>query len=216
MPVNLSEFISDRFSCTACHQYTSTEDSSSILQLHVSELIQRSLNSYLKWNFLSDENEFFCNICFSKNQALADHEISKEGVNGFNQAVTKDITKISHSPTLSVLVTLDEDIVGHKMFNLIATVNYTGNFARGYYTSFVKSTLSWFHCNDAAVIPSNETAVNKDTSYIFFYKNVSWEYEEKESGKLWVSECWSLQEFCIPCLCLAADTFLTCILPSIF
>ena len=64
-------------SSTACHQYTSTEDSPSILQLPVSELIQKSLNSYLKSNFLSGENEFFCNTCSSNNQALADHEISK-------------------------------------------------------------------------------------------------------------------------------------------
>ena len=63
----------------------------------------------------------------------------------FNQAVTKDISKISCNPTLTVLVTLDEDIIGLG-FNLIATINHSGNLARGHYTSFIKSTSpSWFH-----------------------------------------------------------------------
>ena len=135
-------------------------------------------NSYLESNFLSGVNEFFCNISFSNSQALTDPEISKVGdcliiqvkrFLVFNHAVTKDITKISCTPTLTVPVTLDEDIVDHKKFNLTATINHTGNLARGHYTSY-KSTSSWFHCNDAAVIPSNETAVNNATSYIFSTK----------------------------------------------
>ena len=92
----------------------------------------------------------------------------------FNQAVPKDINKISCNPTLTVSVTLDEDIVGHKKLNIIATINHSDNLAREHYTFFMKSTSSsWFHCNDAAVIPSKETALNNDTSYIFFYKNIS-------------------------------------------
>ena len=67
--------IRQSISCTACQQYTATKDSSSILQLPVSELTQRYLNSYFDSNFLSGENEFFCNICSSNNQALADQEI---------------------------------------------------------------------------------------------------------------------------------------------
>ena len=89
----------------------------------------------------------------------------------FNQGVTKNITKISSTPTLTVPVTLDEDIVGYRKFNIIATINHTVNLARGHYTSFIKSISSWFHCNDAAAIPSNETAVNNDTFYIFFLQN---------------------------------------------
>ena len=119
-------------------------------------------------------------------------------------------------PPLTVPVTLNEDIVGHKNFNPIATINHSGNLARGHYTSFIKSassssssSSSWSHCNGAAVIPSNETAQNNETSYIFFYKNMSWEYEKIGRGELRVSECWTLQEFCISPLCIAAGIFLT-------
>ena len=191
-------------------------------------MIQRSLNAYLESHFLSDKNEFFCNICSSNNQALADQEISKVGdyliiqvkrFLVFNQAVTKDISKISCIPTLTVPVTLDEDIVGHNKFNLFSTINHSGNLARGHYTSFIKSasssSLSWFHCNDAAVIPSNETALNNNTFYTFSYKNMSWEYEKIGRRELWVHRCWSLQEFCIPALCIAGIV-LTCVLIWIF
>ena len=83
--------------------------------------------------------------------------------------MTKDISKISCNPTLTVPVTLDEDIVGHKKFSVIATINYSGNLAREHYTCSIKSASSlWFHCNDAAVIPSNEAALNNYSSYIFF------------------------------------------------
>ena len=94
--------------CIACQRYTSTEDSSSILQLPVSESIQRSLNAYLESNLLSDKNEFFCDIRPPNNQALADQDISKVGdylikqakrFLVFNQAVTKDESKISCTPT---------------------------------------------------------------------------------------------------------------------
>ena len=44
-----------------------------------------------------------------------------------NQAGTKDVSKISCTPTVTVSVTLVEDIVGHKSFQLIATVNHSAN-----------------------------------------------------------------------------------------
>ena len=75
------------------------------------------------------------------------------------------VPHISFTPNLTVPVTLDEDIVGNKKFNLIA------NLARGHYTSFIKSaSASWFHCVDAAFIPSNKTALNNGTSYVFSTK----------------------------------------------
>ena len=66
-------------------------------------------------------------------------------------------------------MTLDEDTVDRKEFNLIGTINHSGNLARKHYTALIKSTSSsWFPCGDVAVIPSKETALNNDTSYIFF------------------------------------------------
>ena len=197
-------------------------DSSSVFQLSVSGSIQMYLNAYLESNFLSDKNEFSCNICSSNNQPLADQKISKVGNDliiqvmcflVFNQGLTKDITKLFCITNVTVPVTLDDhNIVGHKKFNLIATINHWGNLPRGHYTSLIKyasSSSSWFHCND-------ETVLNNGISYIFFYKYMSWKYEKIGRGELWVSKCWSLQEFCIPVICIAAGIFLTCVLAWIF
>ena len=79
--------------------------------------------------------------------------------------------KISCAPTLTVPVTLEEDIVSHEKFNLIAAMNHSGNLTRRHYTFLVKSTpSSWFHCNEDTVKPSKEAALNSDTSYIFSMK----------------------------------------------
>ena len=76
---SIRSHIKQTISCTACQQYTSAEYSSSILQLPVSESIQRFLTSYLESNFLSCKNHFFCNTCSSNNQPLADQGMSKVG-----------------------------------------------------------------------------------------------------------------------------------------
>ena len=46
-----------------------------------------------------------------------------------NQPVTKNISKISSTPTVTVSVILVEHIVGHKRFNLNATINCSANWA---------------------------------------------------------------------------------------
>ena len=139
MALNLLEFISDLF-----------------------RSIPRSLSSYLESILLISANDFFCKISSWNSQALADQEICKNGdylliqvkCFVFNQVVTKDVGKIPHTSSLTVLVTIDEYIVDHKKVNLIATINHSGKLARGHYSSFIK--LKWskhFPCNNAAVIP---------------------------------------------------------------
>ena len=45
-----------------------------------------------------------------------------------NQAGTKDINKISCTPTVAVSVTLDGEINGQKKFNLITTITHSPNW----------------------------------------------------------------------------------------
>ena len=91
----------------------------------VSESTQSSLNSYLESNLLSSKNNPFFNQALAD---LADLEISivhdyliiqVKRFLGLNQAVTQDINKTTCTPTLTVAVTLDEEIVGHKKFILL-------------------------------------------------------------------------------------------------
>ena len=68
---------------------------------------------------MTGESDFFCSICSSNNQAVATQETFKladyliiqvKRFLVFNQAVTKDINKISCTPTVTVSVTLEKDI----------------------------------------------------------------------------------------------------------
>ena len=90
------------------------------------------------------------------------------------------------------------------------------NFLSGKNEFFCNFCSIMVSLNDAAFIFWNETALSNDISHVFFCKNVSWEYQKKGRGNLWVSECWSLQDFCIPAVCIAAGIYLACFLASIF
>ena len=77
----------------------------------------------LKIEFIEWQNEFFFNFSSSNIQVLADQEISKVDycliIQGkcflvFAPGSDMDISDICYTPTLTVPVTLDEDIVGQK------------------------------------------------------------------------------------------------------
>ena len=133
MPVNLLEFISNRLSFA--------QHANSILQVKTHLLFSRCLL----------QSQFRVNS--SNNKALADQEISKvadyliiqlKRFLVFGQAVTKDIIRISCNPSQTVPVALDKDIVGHKKFNLIATISYSGNLNWG--------QIFWLGCSTILVL----------------------------------------------------------------
>ena len=106
--------------------------------------------SRLKIKFIEWQNEFFCNFSSSNIKVLADQEISKVDycliIQGkcflvFTPGSNMDISDTCYTPTLTVSVTLDEDIVGQNEFNQITTTD-SGNLARTHYTFFIKSTSS--------------------------------------------------------------------------
>ena len=77
----------------------------------------------LKIELIEWQNEFFFNFSSSNIQVLADQEISKVDycliIQGkcflvFAPGSDMDISDICYTPTLTVPVTLDEDIVGQK------------------------------------------------------------------------------------------------------
>ena len=112
--------------------------------------VDSNLKVDLKSNLLSGKMIFFCNFSSSNIKVLADQEISKVDycliIQGkcflvFTPGSNMDISDICYTPTLTVSVTLDEDIVGQNEFNQITTTD-SGNLARTHYTFFIKSTSS--------------------------------------------------------------------------
>ena len=167
--------------CNTCFNDSSNEESSSLLQLAVSNSIQTALNSSLETETLSGDNSIYCNFCCSLKSASVVPAFSEVGrylviqlkrfVSHDNQ-VLKDMKHVQCTPNISVPVK-DNEVTFHKHYHLIATINHTGSLTRGHYTAFIKipNSKSWLHCNDAAVLRANENKVNNTSSYIYFYES---------------------------------------------
>ena len=138
------------------------------------------MGSFLKTEYLSDENKFFCNFCKSLQPAFMEHEFSSIGrflivqlkrFLNLNGSVTKDIRKVKCSPDISIPIQVEEEVMCPKKYRLIATINHSGNLDKGHYTAHTKlSTSNWLHCNDAAVVPCQTSAIDSFTIYILFFE----------------------------------------------
>ena len=132
--------------CNACFNDSSNEESSSLLQLAVSNSIQTALNSSLETETLSGDNSVYCNFCCSLKSASMVSAFSEVGhypviqlkrfVSHDNQ-VLKDIKHVQCTPNISVPVK-DNEVMYQKHYHLIATISHTGNLNLGHYTSFKK------------------------------------------------------------------------------
>ena len=86
--------------------------------------------------------------------------------------MSKNVKKVFWNESLEIPVVIESDVTYSKRFNLIATINHSGNLRHSHYTAYIKCPLSskWFHCNGSAVILTSEAAVNNTSSYICFYQ----------------------------------------------
>jgi len=126
--------------CNSCLQSSITEDPLMILQLPVTSSIQDSVDSFLKPEELTNNNMYFCNVCGSHQEAVLEHEFSRLGdfliiqlkrFLNFSNVVTKDNKSVFCDPLIKVPVVVDNEIITHKSYKLIATVNYSGDLHRG-------------------------------------------------------------------------------------
>ena len=172
--------IKNTVTCNSCLLSNIQEDPCKILQLPVSTSVQQSMNSFLQPEELQNDNLYFCNVCSSLQPGLLEHEVSKLGdiliiqlkrFLSFGTSVSKDTKAVKCEKQIKIPITVDTDIIFHKTFSLFAVVNHSGTLQRGHYTALVNNlpTSTWFHCNDAAVIPSKQD-VSEELAYILFYK----------------------------------------------
>ena len=167
--------------CSTCQNESISEDTSSLLQLPVSNTIQAALNSFLQPEILTEDNSFYCNFCSALKSASVVPAFTEVGhylviqlKRFFNHGdqVIKDIKHVKCSPTISVPLK-DNEVTYEKHFHLVATINHTGNINRGHYTSYIRlpNSDSWLHCNDAAVVKVADSKVNNTSSYIYFFES---------------------------------------------
>ena len=176
----LNYSLQNEITCNTCMETNINEETSSILQLPVSETVQRSLSDSLKSEELSGDSSYYCNRCSAYKTAFAEHSFAKVGeyliihlkrFNNEGSNISKNIQKVVCTPDLVVPV-VHNDIKLQIKYRLLATINHTGSLQRGHYTSFINSGGSdkWFFCNDAAILDSPKARVNNSSSYICFYE----------------------------------------------
>ena len=173
----LSTYTRQHITCTACQQISTSEESTTLFQLPVSDSVQNSFDSFLKPDSVDN---FYCNICSKHQPAIIDHEFSRIGnylilqlkrFTGLPNAVRKNIQKVVCTPQLVIPVIVDTEIKYNMHFNLVATINHTGNLKQGHYTAYIKNaSTSWSHCNDSAVLPTSKSMLDNTSSYLFFFE----------------------------------------------
>ena len=168
--------------CNKCNQINLKEEPTSILQVPVEANLQSSLNAFLAPESLRGGNSYYCNICQSSEPADVCQNICSVGKFLILQTkrflhhgsyLAKHLQKIACSSPLHVPVLNGDDSIKNEKYKLLATVNHTGSLDRGHYTAYIRRQQdSWLHCNDAAVVLSEESKVNNDSSYVYFYEKI--------------------------------------------
>ena len=111
---------------------------------------------------------------------MAFHQPQVEWPSTSHNALSKNIDKVVCTPPLEIPVIVDSDIRYNKRFNLVATINHTGNLRQGHYTAYIKNaSTTWLHCNDSAVLPTSKSMLDNTSSYLLFFE-AGWECEGRE------------------------------------
>ena len=151
----------NEITCNTCFNDSSNEESSSLLQLAMSNSIQTTVNSSLQVETLSGDNPVCCNFYFPLKSAFVVRAFSKVGrylviqlkrfVSHHNQVI-KDIKHVQC--TLKISVPVKENEVSYqKYYHLIDQIlSIILETKVEVITSFIKipTSKSWLHCNDAA------------------------------------------------------------------
>ena len=122
--------LSYEITCNTCFSDSSNEESSSLLQLAVSNSTQKALNFSLEIETLSGDNSIYYKFCCSLKSASVVPAFSEVGcylviqlkhfVSHDNQ-VLKDIKHVQCTPNISVPVK-DNEVAYQKHYHLIATI----------------------------------------------------------------------------------------------
>ena len=93
--------------------------------------------------------------------------------------LVKDETLVSCTQSqmgqyLTVLITIEDEVLFINKYSLIAAINHSGTLSRGHYCTCIKDLHSpcWYLCNDKLVSNVEESYLNNTTLYILFYSKV--------------------------------------------
>jgi ubiquitin C-terminal hydrolase len=165
--------------CDACLTSSVSEDLCSILTVPVSNSVSSSLSNFFSERVLDGENQWFCPLCNSPQDATystKNHgapqvliiQLSRFTHIGIGQ-VLKMSTPVRPDTNVSITETVSDTETIIHIYKLVAVICHSGNYVGGHYTATVLDRVSnkWYLCNDRTI---SETTINIcEDGYTFFY-----------------------------------------------
>ena len=165
--------------CDVCHTSSASEDLCSILTVPVSNSVSSSLSNFFSERALDGENQWFCPLCNSPQDATystKNHgapqviivQLARFTRIGIDQVI-KLSTPVRPDTSVSITETVSDTETIIHIYNLVGVICHSGNYVGGHYTATVLDRVSnkWFLCNDRTI---SETTINIcEDGYTFFY-----------------------------------------------
>jgi ubiquitin carboxyl-terminal hydrolase 8 len=144
------------------------------------DTLEECLEEYVKPYILDAENQWMCNKCKRKSQAIKKFSIwntsdyiiisYKRYFNMMNTTLKNNTRIIAPFSNLDMSPYIEDNNVNENMYNLCSVTIHSGNMSTGHYITARKIEKSWFIFNDNCVIPVNKSDVDISNAYYLVYK----------------------------------------------
>lgn len=144
------------------------------------DILEECLAEYVKPYTLDDKNQWMCDKCKRKSQAVkklsiwntSDYLIIsyKRYASMLNTTLKNNRRIIAPFTSLDMSPYIEDNPVNGNMYNLCAVTVHSGNMNNGHYIVARKIENSWVVFNDNVVIPVDESDIDISTAYYLVYK----------------------------------------------
>ena len=165
--------------CNICLLESLNEETTDFVILPPKESLSSSITSFLSSEDLDGDNKVFCNFCENKTNSSKQLHIIKTGaifivqlrrfVQSANNFV-KDKTTVECTKTLVLPLSENEEVTFKPEYELVASINHSGNLNAGHYWAYIKDCNIWYSCDDKSVKVVDRSVLNNASSYVLFYK----------------------------------------------
>ena len=165
--------------CNICLLESLNEETTDFVILPPKESLSSSISSFVSSEDLDGDNKVFCNFCENKTNSSKQLHIIKTGaifivqlrrfVQSANNFV-KDKTTVECTKTLVLPLSENEEVTFKPEYELVASINHSGNLNAGHYWAYIKDCNIWYSCDDKSVKVVDRSVLNNASSYVLFYK----------------------------------------------
>ena len=150
------------------------------LPIKGNDTLEECLEEYVKEIKLDEKNQWYCEKCKRKSQAVKKLSIwstseyliisYKRYANMFITSVKDNRHIIAPFNNLDLSPYVEDNNAGEDIYDLCAVTVHIGNMNNGHYVVARKINTTWMVFNDSTVIHVREVDINNSTAYYLVYK----------------------------------------------